>query len=232
MSDVAIIPARGGSERIPRKNIRAFAGTPMIARSIRTAQDSGCFDAVVVSTDDQEIAEIARRYGAEVPFVRPARLADAHTGTTAVVQHAVRALVGAGADLELVCCLYATAPLLTPDLLREGRDALRRSGSSYAFSVARFTSSIQRALRLRSDGTVEPFWPDHVLTRSQDLESGFHDAGQFYWGTVEAWSEARPIHTSHSVAVVLPSERVQDIDTAEDWRRAEALFAVLQEGVG
>ncbi|MDQ7991050.1 MAG: pseudaminic acid cytidylyltransferase [Propionicimonas sp.] len=225
---IAVIPARGGSKRIPRKNIRPFAGRPMIAHSIAAALAADCFDRVVVSTDDAEVADVARQHGAEIPFLRPATLADDHTGTTEVIQHAVRALAADG-PFSHVCCIYATAPFLTPDVLRAGLDALTGSGKSYAFSVAAFPSPIQRALRIRPDGAVEPIWPEHRLVRSQDLEPAYHDAGQFYWGTAEAWESAAPIHSPLSVPVVLPAHRVQDIDTPEDWVRAEYLYAALQQ---
>jgi pseudaminic acid cytidylyltransferase len=224
---VAVIPARGGSRRIPRKNVKAFAGKPMIAHSIETAAASECFDLVVVSTDDDEIAAVATEYGAEVPFRRPAELADDHTGTTEVVQHAVRMLAGGGLTATYVCCIYATAPLLAPESLREGFEKLRSSGLSYAFSVAAFPAPIQRALRIRDDGALEPIWPENVFVRSQDLEPAYHDAGQFYWGTAEAWAAGEQVHSRRSVPVVLSSERVQDIDTPEDWVRAERLYELL-----
>ncbi len=225
---IAVIPARGGSKRIPRKNILPFAGRPMIAHSITTAADSGCFDRVVVSTDDAEIAKVAAAAGAEVPFVRPPELADDYAGTVEVMQHAVSELAAVG-PVTHVCCIYATAPFLTTDALRKGYEALLSSGLSYAFSVARFASPVQRALRIRPDGALEPIWPENALARSQDLEPAYHDAGQFYWGTAAAWLAAEPIHSARSVPVVLPSHRVQDIDTPEDWVRAEYLFAALQQ---
>lgn len=229
---VAVIPARGGSKRIPRKNVRLFAGEPMIAHSIRAAAASDCFDRIVVSTDDDEIAEIAAGFGAEIPFRRPAELSDDHTGTVDVVRHAVSALEAAGPLLSHVCCVYATAPFLSPQTLREGLETLKSSASSYVFGVAEFTSPIQRALRIRDDRRVEPLWPENVDVRSQDLEPTFHDAGQFYWGTAEAWREAQPLHASSASALVLPSHRVQDIDTPEDWARAEYLYAALQAEQG
>jgi len=183
----------------------------------------------VVSTDDAEIADVARAAGAEVPFTRPDALADDHTGTVEVVQHAVAELVAEGSPVSYVCCIYATAPFLTTAALREGYDALLASGRSYAFSVARFGSAVQRALRIRPDGAVEPIWPENALVRSQDLEPAYHDAGQFYWGTTAAWAAAEPIHSARSVPVVLPAHRVQDIDTEEDWVRAEHLFAALRQ---
>lgn len=202
----------------------------MIAHSIIAAQESGAVDRIIVSTDDPAIAEVAAAHGAEVPFVRPAALADDYTGTTAVVQHAVQYLVDAGAAIDYACCLYATAPFITGELLAEGLRTLTTSHGSYAFSVAAYPAPIQRALRIREDGTLEPFWPENTLVRSQDLEPAFHDAGQFYWGTRQAWLEARAIHSPASVPVILPSHRVQDIDTPEDWVRAEFMYAAVHAG--
>jgi pseudaminic acid cytidylyltransferase len=224
---LVVIPARGGSKRIPRKNVRNFCGKPMLAWSIQAALDSGCIDRVIVSTDDDEIAEVALRYGAEVPFMRPANLADDYTGTTEVVQHAVQWLSARGADIEQTCCLYATAPFVTGNDLRLGLDLLIKSGSSYAFSVTSYPFPIQRALKLTDAGRISMLHPEHADTRSQDLELAYHDAGQFYWGTREAWLAAEAIYADHSVPVVLPSYRVQDIDTPEDWERATQLFEVM-----
>jgi pseudaminic acid cytidylyltransferase len=230
VATVAIIPARGGSKRIPRKNVRDFAGMPMIAHSILAAQDSGSFDRIIVSTDDQEITDVALAHGAEVPFRRPSALADDHATTTAVVQHAVQFLVDEGTDIDYACCIYATAPFVTGELLREGLATIKASGTPFAFSIAEYPAPIQRALRIRPDGILEPFWPDNTGVRSQDLETAFHDAGQFYWGSVDAWLEAREIHSATSTPVILPAHRVQDIDTPEDWVRAELMFTVLRGG--
>ncbi|EIK93540.1 N-Acetylneuraminate cytidylyltransferase [Pseudomonas sp. M47T1] len=226
MSTVAIIPARGGSQRIPRKNLKLFDGQPIIAWSIRTALASGLFDEVVVSTDDDEIAEVARAHGAQVPFRRPANLADHHTGTTAVIQHALQAL---GSAHDLACCIYATAPLLQAWDLLQGLMALQADGDKcFAFSVCSFAFPVQRALRLDGQGGVAPLYPEFVPMRSQDLAPAWHDAGQFYWGRRDAWLQGLPMFAGHSVPVVLPRHRVQDIDTPEDWRRAEYLFAALK----
>lgn len=220
---LAVIPARGGSKRIPRKNIRSFGGRPMIAWSLQAAQDSGCFDRILVSTDDEEIAEIARQHGGEVPFLRPAALSDDHTGTTAVVAHAVQWQQGQRPATE-VCCLYATAPFVQAGDLRRGLRALLESGADYALSVTRFPFPIQRAVRITEDLRIEMFQPQYIHTRSQDLEEAWHDAGQFYWGQAQAWLAQKPIFNRHSVPVVLPRHRVQDIDTPEDWATAEAMF--------
>lgn len=225
---LAIIPARGGSKRIPRKNIKLFCEKPMIAWSIEAALQSGCFDQVIVSTDDEEIADVARRYGATVPFVRPAELSDDHTGTIPVIRHAIEWVNAQGQSVEQACCLYATAPFVSPEDIRRGFDTLLETGSDYAFSVTSYAFPIQRAIRLNAEGRVEMFNPEHFNTRSQDLEEAFHDAGQFYWGKADAWLQGRMIFSPASVPVALPRHRVQDIDTPEDWVRAEWLFKAMQ----
>ncbi len=226
MSAVAIIPARGGSQRIPRKNLKLFDGVPIIAWSIRAALASGLFDEVVVSTDDDEIADVARAYGAQVPFRRPASLADHHTGTTAVVQHALQAL---GAAHELACCIYATAPMLTAADLQQGLAALQGNDDKcFAFSVCSYAFPVQRALQLDGQGGVAALYPEFSQVRSQDLTPAWHDAGQFYWGRRQAWLQGLPMFAGHSLPIMLPRHRVQDIDTPEDWRRAEYMFAALK----
>lgn len=225
---VAVIPARGGSKRIPRKNIKLFCGKPMIAWSIEAAIASGCFDKIIVSTDDQEIADVAQEWGADVPFLRPAVLADDFAGTLPVIKHAVHEMSGLDMVAEHVCCLYATAPFVTAEALREGLRTLENTDASYAFSVTSYTFPIQRSLRLDPQGRVSMFHPEHSLTRSQDLEEAFHDAGQFYWGKCAAWLAETPIFSREAAAVVLPRYRVQDIDTQEDWLRAEWMFKAIR----
>lgn len=222
---VAVIPARGGSKRIPRKNIKPFCGEPMIAWSINAAQDSGCFDRIIVSTDDVEIADVARQYGAEVPFMRPAGLSDDHTGTTPVIRHAIEWLGQNGPSPDTVCCIYATAPFIRASDIRDGLAALE--GCDYAFSVTSFAFPIQRAVRVTSTNRIEMFNPEEFFTRSQDLEEAYHDAGQFYWGTAAAWLAERPIFGASSTPVILPRHRVQDIDTDEDWITAEWMFKAM-----
>lgn len=229
MTRVAVIPARGGSKRIPGKNIRPFCGQPMIAWAIGAARESGCFERIVVSTDSEEVATVARACGAEVPFLRPAELADDHTGTVPVIAHAVQWLQDAGAQPDEACCIYATAPFLQAEDLRVGLRALEATGSDYAFSVTSYPFPIQRAIRFTPAGRVEMFQPQHLQTRSQDLEPAYHDAAQFYWGRAQAWLEGRAIFSAGAVPVVLPRHRVQDIDTPEDWDRAELMFRVLQQ---
>jgi len=225
---LAIIPARGGSKRIPRKNIKPFCGKPMIAWSIEAALESGCFDRVIVSTDDDEIAEVARQQGAEVPFMRPAELSDEHTGTIPVIRHAIETINSQGRLVGQACCLYATAPFIRAEDLRQGLEILQDSDVDYAFSVTSYAFPIQRAIRLTRDGRVEMFNPEYFSARSQDLEEAYHDAGQFYWGHADAWLQGKMIFTPASLPVMLPRHRVQDIDTPEDWVRAEWLFKAMQ----
>ncbi len=227
---LAVIPARGGSKRIPRKNIKLFGGKPMIAWSIEAALESECFDRIIVSTDDLEIAQVAEAHGVAVPFLRPDDLSDDHTGTVPVIAHAVAWQNTHGAPAKEVCCLYATAPFIRPKDLREGLNALQRTDADYAFSVTTYAFPIQRAIRITEDKRVAMFQPEHFATRSQDLEEAWHDAGQFYWGKAEAWLEERPLFGSASVPVPLPRYRVQDIDTAEDWERAELMRLAFQQG--
>jgi pseudaminic acid cytidylyltransferase len=222
--NICIIPARGGSKRIPRKNIRDFCGKPMIAWSIEAARRSNCFAHVLVSTDDLEIAEIAKRWGAEVPFIRPPELSDDYIGTVAVVAHAVEWCRCNLGNPESVCCLYATAPFVEAEDLQNGLQALQETKAEYAFSVTSFPFPIQRAIRIDKQGRVEMFQPEHLTTRSQDLEEAWHDAGQFYWGTATAWLSNLPIYGGHSTTVLIPRSRVQDIDTLEDWHCAEKMF--------
>ena len=227
MSCVAIIPARGGSKRIPRKNLKPFDGVPMIVRSIRTALDCGLFDQVVVSTDDEETADVARTHGALVPFVRPVELADDFTGTAAVIVHALSQLP----IFDYVCCIYATAPLLQARFLRQGYELLvQHPDKSYAFSVAGFGFPVQRALTLDGQGALTSLYPEFRNTRSQDLPEAYQDAGQFYWGRTEAWLRGDVLFSPASLPVILPRHLVQDIDTLEDWKRAEYLYAALKAG--
>jgi len=224
---IAVIPARGGSKRIPRKNIRMFCGKPIIAYSISAAQQTGLFDQVVVSTDDEEIASVAREFGATTPFVRPKELADDFTGTNAVVKHAVAWFNAQSNDVTHACCLYATAPLLQARFITEGYEALSRSDAAFAFSVTSYAFPIQRALRVTPEGRVDAIYPEHRMTRSQDLEHAYHDAGQFYWGTARAFLEDLPVFAPHSIGVILPRHLVQDIDTLEDWDQAELMYRAI-----
>lgn len=227
MSAIAIIPARGGSKRIPRKNVRPFAGKPMIAWSIEAALASRVFDEVVVSTDDEEIAAVARSCGAQVPFRRPPELSDDHTPTLPVIAHAIRWWEENKSSLDYCCCIYATAPFLEAESLRAGLEILRKNpDGDFAFSVTTYAFPIFRALQILETGRVQMFWPENEMKRSQDLPEAWHDAGQFYWGRRDAFLGSSGLFSARSYPVVLPRHLVQDIDTLEDWKRAEQLFAV------
>lgn len=226
---IAVIPARGGSKRIPRKNIREFCGKPIIAWSIEVALQSKCFDRVIVSTDDEEIADVALNFGAEVPFLRPVDLADDYTGTAAIVSHAIEWFEGNGITYEEVCCIYATAPFIRAEDIQFGLEKLHSGNADYAFTVTSFPFPIQRAVKINSAGTLEMFFPENYNTRSQDLEETYHDAGQFYWGKTSAWKEGVMLFSERAVPIILPRYLVQDIDTLEDWIRAEIMFKAIQK---
>jgi len=224
---IAIIPARGGSKRIPRKNIKSFNGKPMIAWSIETAKSSGLFERIIVSTDDAEIAEVSKKFGAEVPFTRPAELSNDFAATTEVIAHAALWAIGQGLDLESVCCIYATAPFVQADDIKRGCEALDSGDWDFAFTVTDFAAPIFRSFKQTEQGGLEMFFPEHFGTRSQDLPLAFHDAGQFYWGRPDAWIQGKCIFDNRSKPILIPRWRVQDIDTSEDWDRAEILAPAI-----
>ena len=226
---IAVIPARGGSKRIPRKNIKLFGGLPMVAWSIRAAIESQCFDRIMVSTDDDEIASMAKTYGAEVPFIRPASLSDDHTATIPVIAHAIAWQSQHAKAATEVCCIYATAPFIQASDIQQGLQVLQSTGADYAFSVTSYAFPIQRAIRITAEGRLEMFQPEHFNTRSQDLQEAWHDAGQFYWGKAQAWLDGKPVFSKDAAPVKLPRFRVQDIDTREDWERAEYMFNSIKK---
>ena len=223
---VAIIPARGGSKRIPRKNIKPFAGPPIIAHSIKAAIESNLFDRIIVTTDDEEIADVARSFGAEIPFIRPKELSDDHTATIPVIAHAIQTLQKQ-CVIDAACCIYATAPFIRPQDIVTAYNALITHNKQYAFPVTTFAFPIFRGVKRDDAGNIEMFWPQHFATRSQDLEEAYHDVGQFYWGTPDAWLSGRAIFSDAATTIVLPRHLVQDIDTPEDWHRAELMHKVL-----
>lgn len=225
---IAIIPARGGSKRIPRKNIKPFAGKPMISWSIEAAKTSGLFDRIIVSTDDAEIAEVAKQWGAEVPFLRPEALSNDYAATTEVIAHATQWALAQGFNVDAVCCIYATAPFVQVNDLERGLAALESGDWAYAFTVTDFAAPIFRSFKQAAEGGIEMFYPEHFLTRSQDLPTALHDAGQFYWGRPSAWIEGKRVFDRASIPVVIPRWRVQDIDTMEDWQRAELMFRAFE----
>ena len=228
---ICLIPARGGSKRIPRKNIRSFQGKPMISWSISTALAANCFDRVIVSTDDSEIADVARSEGADVPFMRPSQLADDQASTQSVVLHALDWLNENGQNCDAICCLYATAPfVLSEDLFAAYQRLLAARPGTVVFAATSFPFPIQRAVRLDQSGYSTMFHPEYFTTRSQDLEEAYHDAGQFYWATPVTWREKQNLFDG-ALPLILPRWRVQDIDTEEDWRRAELLHQIIRNHV-
>ena len=224
---VAIIPARGGSKRIPRKNIKEFYGKPLIAYSIKVALESKVFDKIVVSTDDKEIADIAKSYGADI-IKRPDELSDDYTGTWDVIDHAIEYLKKEGEEFDFVCTIYATAPFLQSRYLKEGFEKLKDSDAINAFSVTSMPFPIQRTFKLNDSGRCEMFTPQYYNARSQDLEEAYQDAGQFYWSKIGQKSN-EIFFGKDSIPILLPRYLVQDIDTLEDWKRAEIMYRVINE---
>jgi pseudaminic acid cytidylyltransferase len=227
---IAVIPARGGSKRIPRKNIKLFAGKPMIAYAIEAAREAHVFDRIIVSTDDSEIMHVARRYGAEVPFVRPEDLADDHTPTVPVVAHAIEEIEKTDGTVEAACCIYPCVPFLVPSDIVQGLRLLDYGDTDYSFPIAAFPAAPQRSIKLDRHGHTSPFFPEYQLIRSQDLEPAFFDAGQFYWGRRTAWLGNPRIHDC-AKGLEIPGWRVVDIDTPDDWRRAEIMHLALRTNV-
>lgn len=222
---LAVVPARGGSVRIPRKNIKPFFGKPIIAYSILLAKRSRLFDKVIVSTDDEEIAAVASEWGAEVPFIRPQELADDVVGATVpVTRHAIQWYADRGEEIDRACCIYATAPFLRIEYLKQGLEVLIEKDASFTFAATKFPHPIQRSFRITETGTAEMFSPEHFESRSQDLEEAYHDAGQFYWGSARAFLEEEVVFSEHSFPIIIPRYLVQDIDTPEDWIRAERIY--------
>lgn len=228
MRSIAIIPARGGSKRIPGKNIRPFRGKPMIAYSIEAARAAGVFQCILVSTDSLEIAKLARELGAEAPALRPAELAGDLTATAPVIAHELRQLDQTGAAFDLVCCIYATAPFLRPADLRAGYELVASGEASSAIAVAAHPHNARRALQSDAGGRLEWMLPEYRLARSQDLAPTYYEAGQFYWARVDAFLAHESFLTGKTLPLVLPRRLVQDIDTPEDWRDAELLHELLE----
>ena len=224
---LGVIPARFNSKRILKKNIREFAGKPMIEHSIKEAHDSELFEHLVVSTDSELIAEISREAGAEVPFIRPDYLADDLTPTVPVIAHAINACEDLGWESSHICCIYPCSPFLKSSDLDKALILLKASGAKYSFGVTEFSSNIQRALKRNEDGTMTPIYPQFELTRTQDLEKSYHDAGQFVWGLRDAWINKENVH-SNGVGIVIPRWRSVDIDSEEDWTNAELMFKSMQ----
>lgn len=227
---LCIIPARGGSKRIPRKNIKEFLGKPIIAYSIEAAKQCKLFDKIIVSTDDVEIAAVARNHGAEVPFIRPANIADDYATTIDVINHAINYYHVIGMPFTTVCCIYATAPFVMSDDLIHAFELMSCQGKvDYVFSATEFSFPIWRGFTINQEGFANMVWPENFARRSQDLEKVYHDAGMFYFGKPEAFLSNRPIFGNSSKPLLLPHYRVQDIDTLDDWQRAEVMYRVIYD---
>ena len=224
---LAVIPARGGSKRIPRKNIKMFHGQPMIAWSIQAAIDSGCFDEVWVSTDDEEIAAIAQAYGAKVPFLRPAHLSNDFATTADVMAHAVEEFDKLNHVIpDYVCCLYATAPFINSKALKKGLELMPKY--QYALAITEYQFPIQRSLKKDINEGLYLIEANSFVKRSQDLDLAYHDAGQFCWGWAKSWLNKEQIFSVSTGGVILPKYLVQDIDDEQDWKRAEMIFEVFK----
>jgi len=228
--NICIIPARGGSKRIPRKNVKLFCGKPIITYSIKAALASGCFDQVIVSTDDDEIAEVARQYGAITPFVRPKELSDDYCGTLAVINHCINWLIESGTKPSYVCTLYGTSPFVKAKSLQHSFEQLKsQSKKIYCFGVCEYPVPIQQAFKILAQDKIEMFEPDSFGERTQDLEPAYFDAGQFYWGTTQGFLSEQCMFSPAAIPYVLPKYEVHDIDNNDDWILAEAMFNALQK---
>lgn len=223
MLNVAIIPARGGSKRIPKKNIKFFNGEPIIAWSIKAAKESKCFDRIIVSSDSEEILSIARKYGAETPFIRPKSISDDLTNTTQVINHSIEWLKNNNYDPDNICCIYPTAPFIQSKYIRIGLTLLEDKEINFSFPVTSYPYPIQRALKINNN-KITMFYPKNKNIRSQDLEPSYHDAGQFYWGKASCWLKEKAVFSEFSAPIIIPRYLTQDIDTQEDWDTAELMF--------
>ena len=228
---VAIIPARGGSKRIPYKNIRNFHGKPIIAWSIIAAKKSGIFDDIIVSTDSQRIADVANKYGAITPFIRPDSISDDFTGTNDVIKHAAKWYIENVGDIDYICGIYPTAPFLTSSALVDGFHRLVNSNAAFVFSAVGYSYPIQRAFLISKNDRVQMLNKENISKRSQDLEKSYHDAGQFYWGLTSSFINNLNLYSDESIPMILPAHLAHDIDDEEDWKYAEMLYAGYKQNV-
>jgi len=226
MGNLCIIPARGGSKRIPRKNIRDFLGKPILAYSIETALATGLFEEVMVSTDDAEIAEVAKNYGASVPFLRSETNADDFATTAFVLLEVIAQYEKIGKTFEYACCIYPTAPLIKVEKIKKGFEKLKYNNYNTVFPVVAFSYPIWRGFKKSSDQEFKMVWPENLEKRSQDLEEVFHDAGQWYWFDVEIFKKEKKLYSENSSCIILEATEVQDIDNIVDWKLAELKFNI------
>lgn len=227
MKNIAIIPARGGSKRIPRKNIKDFLGKPIIAYSIEAALNSGIFDEVMVSTDDVEIAEIAKRYGAKVPFFRSPEMSNDMAMTAPVLVEVLNEYKKLGQEFDYGCCIYPCAPFINPQKIKEGFELLKAKNADSAVPVVQFSYPIQRALKIEND-KLSMILPENMNARSQDLMPTYHDIGQYYCFKIESFMKVPALFPQNTVPIVTPESEIQDIDTEEDWKIAEMKYRILK----
>ena len=228
MSMLCIIPARGGSKRIPRKNIKPFMGKPIIAYSIEAALNSGVFDEVMVSTDDEEIANVARQYGASLPFLRSAETSNDYSTTVDVLLEVVDKYKDQGKVFDTICCLYSTAPFVTSERLKEASSQISETVDA-CFTIVQYSYPIQRSLRINDSDYVEMKYPEHLKSRTQDLEKVYHDAGQFYFVKTEALVKEKTVWCKRTAPLILSELEVQDLDTLTDWQLAEMKYQLLEK---
>jgi pseudaminic acid cytidylyltransferase len=219
--NICVIPARGGSKRIPRKNIKKFHGKPMIAWSIDAAKKSKCFDEIIVSTDDSEIVNIALKYGVKAPFLRPNSLSNDYASTPAVMEHAAVWLSKKYDDVENICCIFGASPLVDYLSIRKGLEEIKEKNINYVISLARYSSPIQRAMYIDDFNSINMYQPENFGKRSQELQDAYFDAAQFYWGKLNSWLKRDLIFSNKTKAIIIDESRVQDIDTLDDWKMAE-----------
>jgi pseudaminic acid cytidylyltransferase len=229
MNSVAIITARGGSKRIPRKNIRSFAGKPILLYPIEAALKSGAFSEVMVSTDDPEIAELAKKAGAKVPFFRSSKNSDDFSSTADVLTEVLEQYRSIGQNFETFCCLYPTAPFVTAERLKEASELLKQDKIETVVTVTRYGHPIQRAFKIEH-GLLHMLDTKYRSVRSQDLQPAFHDVGQFYFGKSAPFLQSKKLFTEQTLPIVVPESQVQDIDTEEDWKLAELKYQLMQQG--
>ena len=227
--NIAVIPARGGSKRIPRKNIKLFHGLPVIAYAIKVAKESGVLDEVFVSTDDEEIAEVAESFGAVIPWIRAKDLSGDNATTVSVMQDAVNKLRLNLNGLENVCCIYPATPLLKPSFITQGLKVLEDGGWDYVLSATQAGTPPERFFSLGVTKRIEMHFPQYEATRTQDFSLSYHDAGQFYWGRKSSWESGMPVFSSTSTIIEIPSALSVDIDTLDDWHQAERLFELQRD---
>lgn len=222
--NIAIIPARSGSKRIPNKNIKKFKGLPIISWTMKAILRSNIFDKIIVSTDSEKIARISKNLKAEVPFIRPKLISNDYASTTDVIKHAVNWLKIKKISPSFVCCIYPTAAYIDPKDIVKGFNKIKKNKLNYVFSAGKYQSSIFRSFKKKKNKGLEMNFPKYYNKRTQDIFETFYDAGQFYWGTPDAWLKAKPIFSKKSGIIEISKLKIHDIDTLQDWKLAEKMW--------